>query len=76
VRRHGRPLLAGVVLVALSAWQLEFDLGVPFWQQAYQPVLMAGAAGFALTMARSVLGPGGALLAVGHFLVVRALGAV
>jgi hypothetical protein len=76
VRRHGRPLLAGVVLVALSAWQLEFDLGVPFWQQAYQPVLMAGAAGFALTMARSVVGPGGALLALGHFLAVRALGAV
>jgi hypothetical protein len=76
VRRHVRPLLAGVVLVALSAWQLEFDLGVPFWQQAYQPVLMAGAAGFALTMARSVVGPGGALLAVGHFLVVRAVGAV
>jgi hypothetical protein len=75
VRRHGRPLLAGVVLVALSAWQLEFDLGVPFWQQAYQPVLMAGAAGFALTMARSVVGPGGALLALGHFLAVRALGA-
>jgi hypothetical protein len=76
VRRHGRPLLAGVVLVALSAWQLEFDLGVPFWQQAYQPVLMAGAAGFALTMARSIVGPGGALLAVAHFLGVRAVGAV
>jgi hypothetical protein len=76
VRRHGRPMLAGVVLVALSAWQLEFDLGVPFWQQAYQPVLMASAAGFALTMARAVVGPGGALLALGHFLVVRAVGAV
>jgi hypothetical protein len=76
VRRHARPLLAGVVLVALSAWQLEFDLGVPFWQQAYQPVLMALAAGFALTLARTVVGPGGALLAVVHFLVVRAVGAV
>jgi hypothetical protein len=76
VRRHGRPMLAGVVLVALSAWQLEFDLGVPFWQQAYQPVLMALAAGFALTMARTVVGPGGALLAVAHFLGVRAVGAV
>jgi hypothetical protein len=76
VRRHARPLLAGVVLVALSAWQLEFDLGVPFWQQAYQPVLMALAAGFALTLARTVVGPGGALLAVAHFLVVRAVGAV
>jgi hypothetical protein len=76
VRRHARPLLAGVALVALSAWQLEFDLGVPFWQQAYQPVLMAGAAGFALTLARAVGGPGAALLAVGHFLAVRAVGAV
>jgi hypothetical protein len=76
VRRHGRPLLAGVVLVALSAWQLEFDLGVPFWQQAYQPVLMASAAGFALTLARAVVGPGGALLALAHFLAVRAVGAV
>jgi hypothetical protein len=76
VRRHLRPLLAGVVLVALSAWQLEFDLGVPFWQQAFQPILMASAAGFALTMARAIGGPGTALLALGHFLVVRAIGAV
>jgi hypothetical protein len=75
VRRHGRPLLAAVVLVALSAWQLEFDLGVPFWQQAFQPLLVAAAAGFALVLARTVVGPGGALLVVAHFLVARAAGA-
>ncbi|MBS3941844.1 MAG: hypothetical protein KG028_12875 [Actinobacteria bacterium] len=75
VRRHGRAVLAGATLVSLSAWQLEFDLGVPFWQQGYQPVLLALAAGFALTAARVVLGRGGALLAAGHFIVLRLLGA-
>jgi hypothetical protein len=75
VRTHGRAVLAGATLIALSAWQLEFDLGVPFWQQGYQPVLLAVAAGFALTAARVVLGPGGALLTVGHFVVLRVAGA-
>ncbi|MFA9431716.1 hypothetical protein [Egicoccus sp. AB-alg2] len=75
VHRHGRAVLAGASLIALSAWQLEFDLGVPFWQQGYQPVLLALAAGFGLTAARVVLGPGGALLTVAHFVVLRVLGA-
>jgi NAD(P)-dependent dehydrogenase (short-subunit alcohol dehydrogenase family) len=71
VRRHLRGFLAAAVLVGLSAWQLEFDLGVPQWQHLYHPVLVALAGGFALTAARAALGRGGALLVVGWFVVVR-----
>jgi NAD(P)-dependent dehydrogenase (short-subunit alcohol dehydrogenase family) len=72
LRRHLRGFLAAAVLVGLSAWQLEFDLGVPQWQQLYHPVLVALAGGFALTAARAALGRGGALVVVGWFIVVRA----
>lgn len=66
----GRPLpvtaikvaFAAALMVALSAWQLEFDLGVPQWQALYHPVLIVAAAGLGLASARAILGPGGALL--------------
>lgn len=61
----------GATLVALSAWQLEFDLGVPQWRQAFHPLLVALAAGFALCAARAALGRGGALLAMVRFVVIR-----
>lgn len=62
----------GATLVALSAWMLEFDLGVPQWQQAFHPLLVALAGGFALSAARAALGRGGALLAMVRFVVIRA----
>jgi hypothetical protein len=71
VRWYVPGTLAGFVLVALSAWQLEFDLGVPQWQQLYQPVLIGIAAGFSLAAARTALGRGGALLAVARYLIIR-----
>lgn len=65
-------VLSMALLEAASAWQLEFDLGVPQWQALYQPVLIALAAGFALVVARTALGRGGALIAVLGFLALRA----
>ncbi len=75
-RRGLATFAAAVILIALSAWQLEFDLGVPQWQQLYQPVLIAIAGGAALVAAREGLGRGGALLATGGYLAVRLLLAV
>ena len=61
----------GAILTGLSTFQGEFDFGVPQFQALYMPVLVAIAAGVALTAARVVLGRGGALLAVAGFLVLR-----
>jgi hypothetical protein len=62
---------AAAMMVALSAWQLEYDLGVPQWQALYHPVLVVFAAGLGLTTARHVLGPGGALATAVGAIVVR-----
>jgi hypothetical protein len=64
-------LLAGVVVVGLSTFQAEFDFGVPQFQQLYHPVLIAIATGVGLVIARTTLGPGGALVAVAGFVAVR-----
>lgn len=77
-RQHGSRrwlgwLLAGAALLGLSAYQLEFDLAVPQWPQAYHPILLALAGGFGLTAARAALGRGGALVAVACFWVLRGL---
>lgn len=70
-RMAALTILALALLEGLSAWQLEFDLGVPQWQQLYQPVLIALAGGFGLVAARAAVGRGGALLAAGGFLALR-----
>jgi len=64
-------LTFGAILTGLSIVQGEFDFGVPQFQVLYQPILIAAAAGLALVAARTALGPGGALLAVLGFLVLR-----
>jgi hypothetical protein len=69
-------LLAGGLLVALSTFQAEFDFGVPQFRLLFHPLLIALASGIALVVARVHLGRGGALLAVGSFLVMRVLLAV
>jgi NAD(P)-dependent dehydrogenase (short-subunit alcohol dehydrogenase family) len=73
--RRGRRLVAvlcAATLLGLSTFQLEFDLGVPQWQHLYHPVLIALAGGFALVVARTMLGTGGALYAALDFAVQRA----
>lgn len=65
--------LATSTLIGLSTFQLEFDLGIPQWQELYHPVLIALAMGVGLVAARQALGPGGALRATVWFLVLRGL---
>lgn len=64
-------LCVGTVLIGLSTVQGEFDYGIPQFQLLYLPLLIALAAGFALVLARLVLGRGGALKAVLVFLIIR-----
>jgi hypothetical protein len=71
----GRPLLwtfwGGTALVGLSTFQLEYDMGIPQWQLVFQPILVAAASGIVLVGARAATGAGGALGAVGLFVVLR-----
>ena len=66
---HG--VLAGATLTGLSTFQGEFDFGVPQFQLLYQPVLIAAAAAIGLTLARVVLGRGGAIVAALGFIAIR-----
>jgi hypothetical protein len=70
LRRMG---LAGGLLIGASTFQAEFDFGVPQFSQVLHPILIAFAAGLALTVGRIWIGPGGALGAAGFFLVVRGI---
>lgn len=54
-------LTAGTILVGMSTFQGEFDFGVPQFQVLYQPLLVMAAGGFALVLARTSLGPWGAV---------------
>jgi hypothetical protein len=66
-----RAMLAGAFLVALSTVQAEFDFAVPQFRLLYHPVLLMLASSIALVAARIWMGRGGALLAVGGYLIVR-----
>ena len=68
LRRMG---IAGGLLIGASTFQAEFDFGVPQFSQVLHPILIAFAAGLALTVGRIWIGPGGALGAAVFFLVVR-----
>ena len=61
----------GGLLIGLSTFQGEFDFGVPQFQLIFQPLLIAFAAGVALVGARIYTGPGGALIALAYFWVIR-----
>jgi hypothetical protein len=63
----------GGLLIGLSTFQLEFDLGVPQFQLIYHPMLIMLAAGVALVAARVWLGPGAAFGAVLFYLAMRGL---
>jgi hypothetical protein len=66
-----RVALMGGFLIGLSTFQAEFDFGVPQFDQIFQPMLIALAAGVALTTARVWVGPGGAFGAVLFYFGVR-----
>jgi hypothetical protein len=63
--------VCGGLLIGLSTFQAEFDFGVPQFRLLFQPLLIAVAAGIALVTARIYAGRGGAVAAVGFFLVIR-----
>lgn len=65
--------VAAAVLLGLSTFQLEYDMGIPQWQLLFHPALLAGAAAIGLVAARAALGRGGALKAAVLFLVLRGL---
>ncbi len=66
-----RGFLVGGFLVALSTFQAEFDFGVPQFRLVHQPILIMLAAGIGLVTTRLYLGRGGALLAVGGYVLIR-----
>jgi len=68
LRRVG---LMGGLLIGLSTFQGEFDFGVPQFRMVFHPMLIALAAGMALTAARVWIGKGGALATALMFIVVR-----
>jgi len=63
----------GGLLAGLSAFQGEFDFGLPQYHLLFHPLSLAIAAGLALVAARVLVGPGGALGAVLFFWIVRGL---
>ncbi len=69
--RFRMMIAGGGVLAALSIYQGEFDFGVPQFRLLFHPVLLAFAAGVALTMGRIVAGRGAALGAVAFFVLIR-----
>jgi hypothetical protein len=68
LRRVG---LMGGLLIGLSTFQGEFDFGVPQFRMVFHPMLIALAAGMALTAGRIWIGKGGALATAVMFVVVR-----
>jgi hypothetical protein len=68
-----RAVQAGAFVVALSTFQAEFDYAVPQFRLVWHPILLMLAAGIGLTVARIVIGRGGALMALAVFLAIRGL---
>ncbi|MDP9182884.1 MAG: hypothetical protein M3P04_08950, partial [Actinomycetota bacterium] len=68
--------IAGSFLIGLSTLQDEFDMGVPQFNPIYHPILIALAAGIALTAARVRIGPGAAVKSALFFLAVRGIWAL
>jgi hypothetical protein len=68
-----RTLLPSALLFAIAFWATEFDWGIPQFRVVWHPLLLALAAGLALTTGRIVLGRGGALRVVATYLVMRGL---
>jgi hypothetical protein len=71
-KEHLRPV-AAAVLLGLSTFQLEFDMGIPQWQLLFHPALIAAAAGIGLVAARAALGRGGAIFTAVGFIALRGL---
>jgi hypothetical protein len=66
-------LLGGAFLIGLCTFQGEFDFAVPQFRLEFHPILLMLSAGVGLVTARVYSGRGGALAAVGMFLLIRGL---
>lgn len=66
-----RVAALGGMLLGLSVFQAEFDFGVPQFRLVLEPMMIAGAAGFALVAARLIGGRGAAIGAALFFLLLR-----
>ena len=66
-----RVCALGGMLIGLSVFQAEFDFGVPQFRLVLHPMMVAGAAGFALVAARLLAGRGAAIGAAVFFLLLR-----
>jgi hypothetical protein len=66
-------LLGGAFLIGLCTFQGEFDYAVPQFRLEFHPILLMMSAGVGLVTARVFSGRGGALAAVGLFLLIRGL---
>ncbi|MDQ4144568.1 MAG: hypothetical protein M3198_12660 [Actinomycetota bacterium] len=73
INRFGMPAALGALLLGFSAFQAEFDFSVPQFRLLYHPVLLMLSTSAALVAARMRLGRGGALKAVGFYLLIRVL---
>jgi hypothetical protein len=66
-------MLGGAFLIGLCTFQGEFDFAVPQFRLEFHPILLMLSAGVGLVTARVFVGRGGALAAVGMFLLVRGI---
>jgi hypothetical protein len=73
IARTRYAAVMGGLLVGLSAFQAEFDFGVPQYRLLFHPVLLAAAAAIALVAARTHAGRGAALGAAAYFIVIRGI---
>jgi hypothetical protein len=71
VLRVFQATLVGSLLIGMSTFQGEFDYAVPQFRLVWHPILLMLAASVALVIARIYFGKGGALYAVGFFLLIR-----
>jgi hypothetical protein len=71
--RYAQLRLASLWLIGLTVFLMEYEVGVPQFPMVAHTVLLVIAATWALCYARATFGPGGALLAVALYLVVRVL---
>ncbi|MGH3520755.1 MAG: hypothetical protein ACRDQ7_25945 [Haloechinothrix sp.] len=63
----------GIWIITITAFLMEFELGVPQFPLLNQVVLVAIATTWGLVYARMKFGPGGALLAIGIYIALRSM---
>lgn len=68
-----RCMAFGGLVIGLSVFQIEYDFGVEQFRLVLQPMMIAGAAAFALVAVRMTLGPGSAIAAALFAIAIRGI---